>query len=291
VFTDDELAVDLEPHLGSNREPTYARPNMLTAAGSNFSIRAHGSSVLMTQPALLAGVAAAAILYSAVGHAGASGYLAVMALTGVEPDVMKPSALVLNLLVGAIALVRFARAGYFSWHLLWPFALGSVPLAFVGGAVTLAGDWYKQLVGVVLLIAAFRMITERIRVTDTASRGRPPILPAVASGAAIGLLSGLTGTGGGIFLSPLLLFTRWSGTRESGGVCAAFILLNSSAGLLGNLVSVRALPPAIWTWAAVAVIGGLIGSDLGSRRLATVTFRRLLGLVLVIAGTKLLLLM
>lgn len=263
---------------------------MLTACRAGPSIRTHGDSVLMMQPALLAGIAAAAILYSAVGHAGASGYLAVMALAGLGADVMKPSALVLNLLVGGIALARFSRAGHFSWDLLWPFALGSVPLAFVGGAITLPGHWYKQLVGVVLLIASFRLIAERRHGAETSTHDRPPTLAAIGSGAAIGLLSGLTGTGGGIFLSPLLLFTGWSGTRESGGVSAAFILLNSSAGLLGNLVSVRALPPAIWSWAAVALVGGVIGSELGSRRVATVTFRRLLGLVLLIAGLKLVLL-
>ena len=263
---------------------------MLTAAGPDSSIRTHGGSVLMTHPVLLAGIAAAAILYSAVGHAGASGYLAVMALTGVDAAVMKPSALVLNLLVGSLALVRFAGAGYFSWSLLWPFALGSVPLAFVGGAMTLPGHWYKQLVGVVLLLAAVRMITAPTRQADHGTPSRVPTLAAVACGSAIGLLSGLTGTGGGIFLSPLLLFTGWSGTRESGGVSAAFILLNSSAGLLGNMVSVRALPSVIWTWAAVALVGGMLGSELGSRRLAPVTFRRLLGVVLLIAGTKLVLL-
>ena len=241
-------------------------------------------------PILIAGVASAALLYSSVGHAGASGYLAVMALTSVEPAVMKPAALVLNLLVGSIAFYRFSRAGHFSLDLLWPFALGSVPLAFLGGAITLPGHWYKQLVGVVLLIAAARLVFQSGARTDTGAHGRPPVLPAVISGAAIGLLAGLTGTGGGIFLSPLLLFTGWSGTRESGGVSAAFILLNSVAGLLGNLVSVQALPPQIRLWAAVAIVGGLIGSELGSRRVATVTFRRLLGIVLVIAGTKLVLL-
>lgn len=241
-------------------------------------------------PILIAGLAAAALLYSSVGHAGASGYLAVMALTSVELAVMKPAALVLNLLVGSIAFYRFSRAGHFSLDLLWPFALGSVPLAFLGGAITLPGHWYKQLVGVVLLTAAARIVFQRGARTDTGAHGTPPVLPAVISGAAIGLLAGLTGTGGGIFLSPLLLFTGWSGTRESGGVSAAFILLNSAAGLLGNLVSVQALPPQIGLWAAVAIVGGLIGSELGSRRVATVTFRRLLGIVLVIAGTKLVLL-
>ncbi len=261
-------------------------------AGTTQGANDRGKDIPLMQPALLAGLAAAALLYSSVGHAGASGYLAVMALTGVDPAVMKPTALVLNLVVGSIALLRFSRAGHFSKELLWPFSLGSVPLAFLGGAITLPGHWYKQLVGIVLVVAAVRLILiiERRATAETGAHGRPPVIPAITLGALIGLLAGLTGTGGGIFLSPLLLFTGWSGTRESGGVSAAFILLNSVAGLLGNVISVQALPPQIGLWAAVAVVGGVIGSELGSRRVATATFRRLLGVVLLIAGTKLVLL-
>jgi len=240
---------------------------------------------------LLAGLAAASILYSSVGHAGASGYLAVMALTGVEAAVMKPGALVLNLAVAAIATVRFARAGHFSWPLLWPFAVTSVPFAFVGGAIQLPGQWYKQAVGLVLLFAATRLVLDTRRQDDTPHHDRPPLTPAMTSGAAIGLLAGLTGTGGGIFLSPLLLFTGWSGTRETGGVSAAFILVNSASGLAGNLTSVGALPREVWLWTAIVIVGGAIGSDLGSRRVAVATFRRLLAAVLVVAGLKLLLLL
>lgn len=233
----------------------------------------------------------AALLYSSVGHAGASGYLAAMAFAGVAPAIMKPTALVLNLLVASIATYRFRRAGYFSWSLLWPFALGSIPCAFLGGALTLPGHWYKTLVGVVLWVAAVRLFVETKRADDELPRRTHsvPLWAAVFCGAVIGLLSGLTGTGGGIFLSPLLLFTGWAETRETGGVSAAFILVNSAAGLAGNLASVRSLPPAIPLWAIAAVVGGVIGSELGSRRIGTSTFRRLLALVLVIAGAKLVL--
>jgi uncharacterized membrane protein YfcA len=241
--------------------------------------------------ALIAGLGAAALLYSSVGHAGASGYLAVMALGGIDPAVMKPAALVLNLLVATIATIRFARAGHFSVTLLWPFAITSVPLAFIGGAIQLPSHWYKQLVGVLLTIAGVRLIFERHPSSEMAAHHRPPLGPAMIAGAMIGLLAGLTGTGGGIFLSPLLLFTGWSGTRESGGVSAAFILINSASGLAGNVMSVRALPAEIWVWAGVVVVGGLLGSEIGSRRVAANTFRRLLGLVLLIAGGKLLLLL
>jgi uncharacterized protein len=240
---------------------------------------------------LLTGLAAASILYSSVGHAGASGYLAVMALTGVDAAVMKPAALVLNLAVAAIATFRFTRAGHFSWPLLWPFATTSVPFAFLGGAIQLPGQWYKQVVGLVLLFAASRLFLEARRQRDTTHHSNPPLAPAMMSGAAIGLLAGLTGTGGGIFLSPLLLLTGWSGTRESGGVSAAFILLNSASGLAGNIASVGALPADVWLWTGIVIIGGLIGSELGSRRVAVSTFRQLLGAVLVVAGVKLLLLL
>jgi len=243
----------------------------------------------MLSPWVLAGLAAASVLYSSVGHAGASGYLAVMALAGVDPAVMKPAALVLNLAVAAMATARFARAGHFSWPLLWPFAVTSVPLAFVGGAIQLPGHWYKQAVGLVLLFAASRLFIETRRPNDTTNHGRPPLIAAMISGAVIGLLAGLTGTGGGIFLSPLLLFTGWSGTRESGGVSAAFILMNSASGLAGNVASLGALPSNVWLWTGIVVVGGLIGSELGSRRVAVTTFRRLLAAVLLVAGLKLLL--
>jgi uncharacterized membrane protein YfcA len=238
------------------------------------------------EPFLLpAALLIAAVLYSAVGHAGASGYLAAMAFLGVATPVMRPTALVLNLLVASIATLRFARAGFFSWALFWPFALGSVPLAVVGGAVTLPGHWYRTLVGVVLWLAAARLLLDwHLRRNQTE---RPAPAVAVGCGAGIGLLAGLTGTGGGIFLSPLLLFMGWADTRQTGGVAAAFILVNSAAGLAGNPGSVQHLPPQLPLWAGAVVLGGLIGSDIGSRRIGTLMFRRLLGLVLVIAGAKL----
>jgi uncharacterized protein len=225
----------------------------------------------------------AAILYASVGHAGASGYLAAMAFVGMPTPMMRPTALVLNLLVASIATIRFGRAGFFSWRLFWPFALGSIPLAFLGGAVTLPGHWYRTLVGLVLWTAAARLWLDlRLR---TPSAPRP--VTAVLCGAGIGLLAGLTGTGGGIFLSPLLLFMGWAETRETGGVSAAFILVNSLAGLAGNPASLGHLPEQLPLWAGCAVAGGLIGAELGSRRIGTPTFRWLLGLVLLVAGAKL----
>jgi hypothetical protein len=208
-----------------------------------------------------------------------------MAFAGMPAATMRPTALVLNLLVASIASVRFARAGFFSWRLLWPFAIGSVPFAYVGGGITLPGDWYRALVGLVLWVAAARLWLD---LSVNRQERQPPIAVAVLCGAGIGLLAGLTGTGGGIFLSPLLLFLRWAETRQTGGVAAAFILLNSLAGLAGNPASVSELPPQLPLWAAAVVIGGLMGAEIGSRRIGTPAFRRLLGVVLLVAGGKLL---
>jgi uncharacterized protein len=240
---------------------------------------AEASSALLAAAFLLA-----AILYASVGHAGASGYLAAMALFDTPAPVMRPTALVLNLLVASIAAVRFGRAGFFSWRLFWPFALGSVPFAFIGGGITLPGHWYRTLVGVVLWASAVRLWFD-LRASHTIRQ--PPLGPAILSGAGIGLLAGLTGTGGGIFLSPLLLFMGWAETKHTGGVSAVFILVNSAAGLAGNPASLENLPDQLPLWMAATAVGGLLGAELGARRIGTPTFRRLLGLVLVIAGGKL----
>lgn len=236
-------------------------------------------------PNVLIGLAffVAAVLYSSVGHAGASGYLAVMAFLGTAPATMRPTALVLNLVVATIATWRFRNAGLFSWSLFWPFALGSIPLAFVGGGITLPGHWYRTLVGLVLWASALRLWFD-LRVAEPTP---PSTTAAVASGGGIGLLAGLTGTGGGIFLSPLLLFMGWAGARETGGVSAAFILVNSLAGLVARPSSLASLPDALPMWAGAVAVGGLVGSTLGSQRLGTPAFKRMLGLVLLIAGAKL----
>lgn len=241
----------------------------------------------MDNPLLLAGLfLVAAVLYGSVGHAGASAYLATMALAGLAPGVMKPTALVLNIGVASIVTLRFARAGYVQPRALLPFLVGSIPAAFIGGALTLPASLYRPLVGGVLLVAAARF-------GWTASRAGadfPPRAPwpaAIGSGAGIGLLAGLTGTGGGIFLTPLLLAAGWAGTRFAAGTSAAFILANSISGLAGNLRSVGALPPSIPLWLAAVAVGGIIGSELGSRRMPAAWIRRALAAVLLVAGLKL----
>ena len=225
-----------------------------------------------------------AVLYSSVGHAGASGYLAVMALLSVAPEISKPTALTLNIFVAIIATVQFYRAGYFDWRTFLSFAITSVPFAFIGGMIHLPVDWHKKLLGAVLLFTAFRFLWKFVS-TDEPKQVNLGL--ALAIGALLGLLSGLTGVGGGIFLTPLLLFANWAETKKAAGISAMFILVNSIAGLLGSYADIQTLPANVWIWVVAAIIGGIIGSTLGSRYFAIMTLRRILSVVLVIAGVKL----
>lgn len=245
----------------------------------------------MVDPLLLAAIfLGAALLYSSVGHAGASAYLAAMGLLGIAPDVARPTALALNIVVASFVTYRFWRRGYISWRSLLPFLVGSVPLAFLGGSLPISGALYKQLVGAVLIVAAVQLFrTARLAAQkDTGHQApRVPTVPAVGIGAAIGFLSGLTGTGGGIFLSPVLLIAGWAETRAASGLAAGFILANSISGLAGNLARLASLPPALPIWIVAVVVGAVIGSEIGTRRAPTFRLREALSVVLVIAGLKL----
>jgi uncharacterized membrane protein YfcA len=170
-----------------------------------------------------------AALYTSVGHAGASAYIALMALFGVAPAVMRPTALALNILVASFTSYRYLRAGMFRWRTLWPFLVGAIPLAFIGGVIQLPGAYYRPLVGMILLLGAARLLWPA-DLTTNREPCDPSIWAGVLCGAAIGLLSGLTGTGGGIFLSPLLIFMGWSATKPASGVAIVFILCNGWAG-------------------------------------------------------------
>jgi len=226
-----------------------------------------------------------AALYTSVGHGGASAYIALMALFGIAPAIMRPTALALNILVAAFTSWRFMRVGMFRWRVLWPFLLGAIPMAFIGGAIQLPSTYYRPIVGVVLLVGAVRLLWPEELRTNREPHD-PPIWAGVLGGAGIGFLSGLTGTGGGIFLSPLLLFLGWSATKTASGIAAVFILCNSIAGLLGNVTIVKALPPDLPLYAAAVLLGAVIGTTLGIR-FATSMILKALGLVLVIAGAKL----
>ncbi len=235
-------------------------------------------------PFLTLAILVVAFLYSCVGHAGASGYIAVMTLFSLAPADIKPTALVLNILVASIGTWQFWRAGYFTWRLFWPFALLAIPMAFVGGYLNLPTHVFKVLIGVVLLFSAARFF---FRPAGDSVANEPSRPLAISLGAGLGLLSGLTGTGGGIFLTPLLLFKRWATTKNAAAVSALFILVNSASGLLGNLSSTRRFPAFAVVLAVAAIAGGTAGSYFGSRKFDHTVIKRLLAVVLLIAGTKL----
>jgi uncharacterized membrane protein YfcA len=242
----------------------------------------------LTLAALMAAFCVAAILYSSVGHGGASAYLAIMALFALPPEIMRPTALCLNILVASLGAYRFVRAGRFDARLFFPLALGAVPFAFVGGGVQLPAELYRPLLGVVLLLAALRLaLPDPKPVPEDAIKAPHPVL-GVASGCGIGLLSGLTGTGGGIFLSPLAIFLKWAKPETTTGVAACFIVANSAAGLAGNVAQTQDLPDALPLLLAAVAVGGLIGTWLGVARYSTATLRWALALVMVVAGAKLL---
>ena len=230
----------------------------------------------------------AALLFSSVGHGGASAYLATFALVSMTPASMRPAALCLNVLVASIALYKFYKVGAFNWQLFWPIALTSVPAAFIGGQMTLPNPIYKILVGLCLIYAAYTIFVQANKVEDVQVKPVAKLVQ-MALGAALGFLAGLTGVGGGIFLSPILLFFSWAKTKVISGVAAAFILVNSISGLLGFLSKSPNLPAGLAFWALAAVAGGLIGAEYGSQKLANPTIRKLLALVLLFAGSKMLL--
>jgi hypothetical protein len=241
--------------------------------------------------ALAALLFAVATLYASVGHAGASGYIAAMALLGFAPEQVRPTALALNLLVGGIGLVRWWRGGFVHWRNVLPFVVASAPAAFFAAQVKLPKESYSLLLGIVLLVAAFGVFRHAARAEsedrDAAGR-RVPWIAGLAVGAVIGVLSGFTGTGGAIFLTPLLLFAHWMPTREASGTSVAFVWINSLTGLAGLLHASGTLPAALPLWLGAVALGALLGTQLGLRWLPVRGLRRALGVVLLIAAGKLL---
>ena len=234
---------------------------------------------------------AVAALYTAVGHAGASGYLAMMALAGLAPEEMRPTALALNLLAGSIGLLRFWRGGYVRWRNVLPFVLASAPAAFLAAQLRLPASTYGLLLGMVLVVAAvgvFRGAGDA-EAQDRASTGRRvPWGAGLAVGALIGVLSGLTGTGGAIFLTPVLLFAHWMPTREASGTSVAFVMANSATALAGLLLAGGGLPAALPAWLLAVALGALLGTQLGLHWLPARAVRTALGVVLLVAAAKLL---
>jgi len=233
---------------------------------------------------LCVAIAIVAFLYSSVGHAGASGYIATMTLFGLATTVIRPTALVLNILVATIGSFQFWKAGHFSWKLFWPFALLSVPAAYFGGYLQPSASILRILIGFVLLFSAARLF---FRKKDPEQTNLPSKPVAIGVGAGLGFLSGLTGTGGGIFLTPLILFCKWAVIRQAAAVSALFILVNSIGGLAGYFPARHSIPTLGIYLAIPAIIGGTIGSYLGSRRLPARGIAIFLAIVLAIAGCKL----
>jgi hypothetical protein len=230
------------------------------------------------------GVLLIAFLYSSVGHAGASGYIAVMALCSIPAQEIRPVTLSLNIAVAILGGWNFIRAGHFSMKLFWPLAVASIPLAFLGGYLKLPNHLLHLLLGLVLWGSALRFL---LQPQEGNSFHDPKKSALFATGGILGLLAGLTGTGGGIFLTPWMLWRKWAPTKTVAGVSVVFILVNSVSGLAGHLTAVRNFPKIGWLLLGVAIAGGWVGSRWGSRRYSPVWIQRLLALVLLIAGAKL----
>ena len=226
-----------------------------------------------------------AFLYASVGHGGASGYLALMAIFGMAPEVMKPTALLLNLFVSLTAFIQYYRGGHFKWKIFWPLALLSVPLAYLGGLVTIDAHVYKKLLGFLLLLPVIRFLFFR----NTDVKELKPVKPILSAGlgAGIGWLSGLIGIGGGIILSPILLLLKWTGQKETAAISALFIFVNSVAGLLGQFQKGIDFSPDMTVYVAIAFTGGLAGSYFGAIRFNQNVLKYSLAAVLAVASFKL----
>ena len=231
-------------------------------------------------------LAIVAFLYSSVGHGGASGYLAVMAIMGIAPSLMKSSALLMNLAVCLCSVFGFYRAGFFKWKLFWPFGLASIPMAYVGGTITLSDAIYKKILAICILISIARLLYQ-FRNEETESRDIP-IWAGLTAGGIIGLLSGMIGIGGGIILSPVMLLMKWAKLKQTAAVSALFIFVNSLSGLYGQISKGGFQIPENLQWAILAtILGGLVGSYFGSQKFNLPTLRYMLALGLVIACAKL----
>jgi len=227
-----------------------------------------------------------AVLYSSVGHGGASSYIAIMSLMGTPIASIKPIGLILNIIVSSIASYRFIKNKLFNLKIFIPVVLGSFPAAFVGGYIQLPSETYRLLVGIILLFAGFQFLFNIFKYFKMKSNQPVNFLFGLFAGAIIGFLSGLSGTGGGIFLSPLIVFLGWTSVKGASGTAAAFILFNSISGLLGNITSVSLIPNTIFLYVFAVIVGVLIGTQLGIRILNEHRMQKILGVVLIVAGFK-----
>ena len=227
-----------------------------------------------------------AFLYSSVGHGGASGYLALMAIFSISPEVMKPTALLLNLFVSSVSFIQFYRGGHFNWKIFLPFAITSVPLAYLGGLITVDDNIYKKILGILLIIPIIRFLFfANIKVEDIKKSN---IFLSLLIGAVIGFLSGLIGIGGGIILSPVLLLLKWTDMKQTAAISALFIFVNSLSGLAGQFTKGINFSPDMYGYVAVAFAGGICGAYFGSLKLNQNLLKYVLAIVLIIASYKLL---
>lgn len=223
--------------------------------------------------------------YASVGHGGASGYLALMALFAVSPDVMKPTALLLNLFVSSSSFLQFYRGQHFRWSIFWPLAVTSIPMAFIGGLIHIEASLYKKILGFVLLIPIVRFLfvnnpeVEKIKSSSIAM--------SLFLGATIGLLSGMIGIGGGIILSPILLLLCWTNQKQTAAISALFIFMNSLSGLAGQLTKGISFSQDMIFYVAVAFSGGLLGAYLGALKFPQNVLKNILAIVLALAAYKL----
>lgn len=228
-----------------------------------------------------------AFLYASVGHGGASGYLAIMALWGFAPNEMKPTALVLNILVASISYWQYQKTTSINWKMFSYLVLGSIPAAFIGGKISVDTNLYRQILGILLIVPAIRFFV-RFEPKDIAIKRFSPVI-AVALGVGIGFLSGLIGIGGGIILSPVLLLLSYATFKETAAISALFIVVNSVAGLAGSWQILQNINSSIWMFVPLAAVGGWIGSYWGSHKMSLPLLQKTLALVLLMASAKLLL--
>jgi len=246
----------------------------------------------MLLPALLVAVAlfAVALLYASVGFGGGTGYLAIIALAGLAPEEIRATALTLNIVVAGIGTIQFARCGHFNWRLLMPFLLASIPAAFLAGlSMSLDPGVYRIMLGLILLYAAYRLWATNRRHEDDIEP--PPLVLALLGGAMIGLISGLIGVGGGVFLAPMLILAGWATPRQTAGVTAPFILANSLAAIIGLLLSgsYAVQSSSLSIWLVCVAVGGWIGATTGATLLPPRVLRIILSVVLLAAAARLML--
>jgi len=232
-------------------------------------------------------LAIVAFLYASVGHGGASGYLALMVFYSFSPETMRPAALILNIGVSLVSFIQFYKHGYFSWKLFWPFALASIPAAYIGGLMQINATTYKPILGVLLLFPVIRLFGFSPKNEETLKDQN--LLVSIVIGATIGFLSGIIGIGGGIILSPVILLLHWAKMKQTAAVSALFIFVNSLAGLAGIISNGINLSNEIWLMIVLALTGGLIGAFFGAKHLENNWLKKILAFVLLIASVKLIL--